>query len=104
MFYKIVISLLTIVSLFSCRKDENIQLSNVEVFPNPFDEKFTINIIKNIPVEINIYNKQGKQIFILNTFSSTTAKIDLSEHKNDIYFLSIKGDGIDYFKPIIKNN
>ncbi|RLC22575.1 MAG: hypothetical protein DRH21_08250 [Deltaproteobacteria bacterium] len=73
--------------------NENNKKENLEIFPNPGNGIFTINLNLENPKDItlNVYNILGK--FILESTSGKIddqLKLDLTDQENGIYFIQIK--------------
>jgi hypothetical protein len=71
------------------------------VYPNPVMNMFTIARNKGVMEGIvEIRNIQGQLLFSKEVINSKTEKIDVSDLKSGIYFVSLKGCG--FFTKIIK--
>lgn len=71
----------------------------IEVFPNPNDGKFTLNITAGFVTKISlaVYNTLGKVVYSDNdlAFNGKLHKtIDLSQLAKGVYHLKVEGDGI----------
>lgn len=60
----------------------------ISVYPNPSNGKITVSLNKytNNPLEIKIYNTEGKLI-CSDSLTNTNKEIDLSRHKRGVYFI-----------------
>jgi subtilisin-like proprotein convertase family protein len=70
---------------------------NFEIYPNPFQNQFTVHFNENLKgtVEIKIMNLIGEEVFyaVSNTFEGNI-KIELSEGlPAGVYFVEVKADG-----------
>lgn len=78
---------------------------SVDVFPNPSDGMFSleINSLSTAPVSITIYNTFGKEIYKEANVSVNNANynLDLNNQPDGIYLLNIKGDGINMIKKVV---
>jgi len=63
-------------------------LNNVSVFPNPFRDFTTFELQSEGKYQIQIYNLNGKSIFI-DSFTSSNYKLISKEFKSGIYFYRI---------------
>ena len=62
------------------------------IYPNPSSGKFMIvmnGMLKQVHHDISVYDMIGKKIFVQNSFSEKT-EINLSNHPNGIYFVSVR--------------
>ena len=79
----------------------------IHVFPNPFDESFTLNLLSeiNTPVQISIMDYTGKLIAQKN-IDNQTGQIEWnigSELAKGVYILQVDVDGARYVRKLIKN-
>ncbi|MCX6231194.1 MAG: T9SS type A sorting domain-containing protein [Bacteroidetes bacterium] len=80
--------------------NDNTAKSDVSLYPNPCNGKFTINAVKAVK-EISVYNIIGKQILTENTFSSYLS-IDLTSFGKGIYFVKLRyNDNSFYTEKIL---
>jgi hypothetical protein len=78
----------------------------VEVFPNPSDGVFSVDIksLSTAPVSITLFNTFGKEVYRQDDITIRTSKniqLELSDKPEGIYLLNIKGDGINLIQKII---
>lgn len=76
--------------------DENV-MEKLTVYPNPSEGIFTISSIENVN-SIEVLNTAGQ---IIQNVSNQT-QIDLSNQKNGVYFLKIKGETFEQILKVIK--
>jgi hypothetical protein len=88
--------------------NEYLNINNIEVFPNPFNERLNIQCYSNHEVsEVVIYFIDGRMIF--SEKAPAISKNGLLEIKTDkitsrgIYLLQITFDGVKVFKKMIRN-
>ncbi|MFP4470619.1 MAG: GEVED domain-containing protein [Bacteroidales bacterium] len=79
---------------------------SVQVFPIPTDGKFTIEIksASNKPVNLSVFNSMGREVYRNEGFVVNNASIlelNLNNQREGIYFLNIKGEGINVIKKIV---
>lgn len=79
---------------------------SVEVFPNPSNGVFSIEInsLNSEPVSLAVYSTMGKEVFYQDNISiqsSKTLEFNLSNNPKGIYLLNIKGNGINMMRKII---
>jgi N-acetylneuraminic acid mutarotase len=78
------------------------------VFPNPSNDKFTINFVSSEKrdLSLSIINEVGQQVYYEN-FTGVSGKhsktVDLSNHSKGIYLLKMKSDNIIQTTKIILN-
>ncbi len=70
----------------------NMKESNIEVFPNPTKEQFTINGLHGLS-EISIYDQLGRLIHKMEPTSAYEVSIDLSQVETGSYFIHINNNG-----------
>ena len=77
----------------------------INIYPNPFDEFFTISVSKNFlsnDAIIQIFDSQGK--LILNESLVSTQKIvSFNQFSSGIYLVKVSGNGKTEVKTVIKN-
>ena len=72
---------------------ENDLVRNINLFPNPTSNKFTIDLKKNINrLQVSLKNLQGQQILSENYSSTSSIDVDLKDATAGIYFVEIKMD------------
>ncbi len=79
---------------------------SVDVYPNPTNGDFTIDLKSrsNSPVDVTIYNSLGKVVYNNANFSinkQSQIELNLSNQREGIYFLRVKGEGINVMKKIV---
>lgn len=70
--------------------DSHIQ--NIEIFPNPVSEYFTISGLTNTESEINIYDISGKIVLSVSNYNG--AEIDISKLEKSIYFVQVNNSNL----------
>lgn len=73
---------------------------NIEVFPNPVTNYFTVNSEQLIPIHIDLIDNSGKLIKSFDTFSGQ--QIPVAELSNGTYHLVISNEGQNAVKTLIK--
>ncbi|MBT6687176.1 MAG: T9SS type A sorting domain-containing protein [Bacteroidetes bacterium] len=73
---------------------------NTKIYPNPVTNKLVIDNPNNEEILIKIKNINGKIINQVNT--NITETLNFSDYKKGTYFISIKNDGSEITKKIIK--
>lgn len=75
--------------------DENIaQQPKVEIFPNPSNGIFTLDIQSSIKT-LNVYNVLGQQVYteeFTNDTTGTTKTLDFSDWNAGVYFVKVSND------------
>jgi len=79
---------------------------SVNVSPNPSNGRFVIEIQTKTdsPVDLEIFNMVGTVVYrevSVYTNQSMNRTVDLQSYPEGIYFLNIKGDGINIIKKIV---
>lgn len=79
---------------------------NLYVFPNPSDGVFSIRInsLSNQPVNLSLMNALGKVVYSNEKIyigSSRTLDIQLKNQPDGVYYLNLKGDGVNMIKKVI---
>ncbi len=76
--------------------------TQINIYPNPTNDIFTISMSDNESYDIEIYNTSGQLILSKNKISNS-AQIDLSAQTQGIYIIKLKTENNTYFEKIIKN-
>jgi len=79
---------------------------SVNVSPNPSDGRFTVEIQTKTekPVELIIFNTVGSVVYreeSVNIFQNMSKSINLQAYPEGLYFLNVKGNGINIIKKIV---
>ena len=84
--------------------NQNFELDNVVVYPNPSKGIFNISLGNVQPTAIDVYDLTGKIILSKSAFqaSNIETSIDLSNAATGIYFVKISADNQSTVKRIIK--
>jgi hypothetical protein len=84
--------------------NQNFELDNVVVYPNPSKGIFNISLGNVKPTAINVYDLTGKIILSNSAIQSSNIEtsIDLSNVATGIYFVKITADSQSTVKRIIK--
>jgi photosystem II stability/assembly factor-like uncharacterized protein len=84
---------------------KDFELYQIGLYPNPTNGVFNIEMDKTEPKTIEIYDLNGKRVFLKNNFINSGRKttIDLSNVPSGIYFIKIETEGNTIIKRIIKN-
>ena len=81
--------------------EELISNEMFEIFPNPANNRLTINNNKNLKInEINIFNQFGENLY---NVKSNHESIDISRMDKGIYIVEIKAENNNYRKKLIVN-
>ena len=84
--------------------ENNLDASNITIYPNPSNGKFTIEIsdfaIYNL--QFTIYNLLGEVIFNQQISKSANQQIDLSAHPKGIYFLQLQTEKGMVYRKLMK--
>lgn len=83
-------------------KEVSKQISLFEVYPNPFNSKFTIELSTSELVSIEIYNVVG-DVVKKQTISENKSVIDLSAYSAGVYFVKVSTKSGSDIKRIVKN-
>ncbi len=93
---------ITITPLKKTNISTNFSTTQINIYPNPTNDIFTISMSDNESYDIEIYNTSGQLILSKNKISNS-AQIDLSAHTQGIYIIKLKTENNTYFEKIIKN-
>ena len=72
----------------NCIGIEEIKNYNLNVYPNPVNDNFTINVDFEDNYELQIYDNQGKMV-LFQQMTGTVKNIDVSGLQQGVYVLSI---------------
>ncbi|MBK6284917.1 MAG: T9SS type A sorting domain-containing protein [Draconibacterium sp.] len=78
-------------------------MSDIDIFPNPTNGLFIINIKSTMPVRIIVTNSSGG-ILTENNFIQPVIKLDLTNFPAGIYFVSILDNDRILTRKILKSN
>lgn len=76
---------------------ENLQLSIIDIFPNPTNDKFNISGLKNEAIEI--IDSQGK---IVKKIPNPKSSYSISELAKGIYFIKVTSENSSVIKKLVK--
>jgi hypothetical protein len=79
---------------------------SLQIFPNPGSGLFTIDLssVSAENVNLSIYNAMGKEVFFtkdLTVNRNSNLNINLEDQPDGIYFLNLKGHGVNIIKKIV---
>ncbi|ESU29887.1 glycosyl hydrolase [Flavobacterium limnosediminis JC2902] len=85
--------------------NQNFELNNVSVYPNPSNGLFTLALGTFIPETITVYDLSGKIILTDEnvTISNSDYSLNLSSAASGIYFVKIASENQSVVKRVIKN-
>ncbi|WP_139955812.1 galactose-binding domain-containing protein [Flavicella sediminum] len=78
---------------------EGFEKNNVQIYPNPIKDFFTITHCKN--AEIEIYSTLGKLLYA-NKIERNTEQIEMKTFKKGVYYTKVNNRGVILIKKIIK--
>lgn len=78
-----------------------IDISKIEVYPNPTTDYLNFKIPNLQPLDIFIYNSTGKLVFEKHHFDSNS--LDISELEKGFYLLKVVNEEIHFSQKVIKN-
>ena len=77
--------------------------NNIALYPNPANTTITLNLQKNMEVDIRMFDVLGKLvIYQPDVFVSKEHTIDVSALNNGIYFVRINSENGSVTKKLIK--
>ena len=82
---------------------DNLTQTNLNIFPNPVEDKVKINLTKTDNYSINIFNVNGQKL-IEDNIVSNSLTIDLSELNDGIYFIIIDNKKQRFTSKLIKRS
>lgn len=81
-----------------------VNMKSVQVFPNPFDEKLTVDAGNELTIlSLELMDLSGKSIYVVNNLHSSRAKIDGINLASGCYLLTIQTDQGRFYTKLIKN-
>lgn len=88
--------------VFTDIEDKN-PLSSFNVFPNPSQDKFTVEVTspQNKELQLQLLNTQGQVLYQTNF--SQTLEMDLSSYPIGVYLLKVTDGFNRYTKKLLKN-
>ena len=90
----------TTITITICTSVNKFSNENINIYPNPSNGSFMIDITKYKGVNLTIVDALGKEVINQNLNSSNTP-IDLTNHKKGVYVVKLKGENINLIKKII---
>ena len=104
MYFRCLVSIAIVVSVFSCRKDKVIP--NVEpsfkVFPTPFIHEFFIDANSVKEYKLTIYDMQGYLKYSKSHLQSGFTTINFDAFESGVYLLRIEFDEFNVNHKILK--
>lgn len=83
--------------------DESNLESNLTIFPNPTEDKITINSLNGNIDNITILDVDGREIFQTTPISSSNFIVDFSKYDSGIYFIVVNRNTIVNTRKVVKN-
>lgn len=90
----------TTITITICTGLDEIATKEVNIYPNPNQGNFMIDVADFNGVTLTIVDALGKEIINQNLNSSRT-NVDLSNFKQGVYIVKLKGDNINITKKVI---
>jgi len=76
---------------------------DVKVFPNPFENKFTISLDKEYSqISLEVYSSAGLQCVNKNYFNTDSITLELSNGQSGVYFVKLISSDITKWISIVK--
>lgn len=94
-------SAMTTVTVDSCLLVEEMEIANLNVFPNPSNGKYQLNTNIQGHYNVEILDITGQMIARYNT-SNPVFEIDITSSPSGIYFLKLTGDKVNSTLKLIK--
>ena len=82
--------------------NENFEMSNISVYPNPSNGLVTIAYGTFEPTQIQVYDISGKLILTKENLNVSETNLDLSSASQGIYFIKISSENQSVVKRLIK--
>jgi hypothetical protein len=83
--------------------NNNFELSNVIIYPNPSKDIFTISLGDSKIDALEVFDMTGKKVNSVNTIENNVYKLDLSNASTGVYFVKLASGKQQTVKRIIKN-
>lgn len=83
--------------------NDNFELKDVVVYPNPSKDIFTISLGDTKIDSLEVYDITGKKVSSVNSLENNMYRLNLSNASNGIYFLKLVSGKQQTVKRIIKN-
>ena len=83
----------------STLSNEDFELTNVELFPNPVSNTFTIKGLENKEASVTIFDLNGRQV---KTFKTITETLNIEELVSGIYIVEIKTKQGSFNQRLVK--
>lgn len=101
---KTLLTILILISFFSCRKDVNhcVNPPKFYIYPNPFSNDFNIESHVCVPFHLIIYNKVGEMVLEETKLKSGIKNINLSKFDSGIYVIHIKSKDFTSVQKVLK--
>ena len=81
---------------------EEVEQNNIKIFPNPFNNQFTINYeLENNTAQIAVYSVVGEKIKT-QTINQNSTVVDLNNQPNGFYFITITDGNKKISQKIVK--
>jgi len=90
-----------LVNQFGVGVGENALSEKVTLYPNPATSYVNMNVPDHSSIQV--MNSMGQKVFELDDVSNT-AKLDVSNYDNGIYFVRVNHEGLSTTKRILKTN
>ena len=76
------------VNIVESLSDNNIQIENISIYPNPINNMLNISVGSNSGLNYSIFNITG-QIIFKGKFTSSNNRVDFSDLSKGVYFLQV---------------
>ena len=74
---------------------------NYNIYPNPSDDKFTIDNLTNDTYDLIVNNIYGQQVLLEKQINNVKKEIDLSFLSKGIYIIEIKNDNNNFTHKLL---
>jgi hypothetical protein len=82
---------------------ENKSDADLQVFPNPVANKFTLKLNRTSePVDVNLYNPKGQLVRSFRAAGLPEKQVDMSDLPAGLYMLKVQGNGRSQTMKIVK--
>jgi hypothetical protein len=77
--------------------------TNIDVYPNPFNNNVTVSLVDNTPATIEVVSLQGVSVYNATTNSTNSfAHVNLTQLTSGVYFIKVTQNGNTTVQKLVK--